>query len=247
MSASIPIETKKKLDTIADERGVSRSAALTELVGEWEKYRDELDATRSEVEQLRGRLQAEQEKAEQVTPTSRDASTVGLLATVLGPVLLAVGQAYIAVPFLVVGAVYVLLWATGYDQYADVAIAEARAELAEHGGLRGFFFAVFLGDPVIDDPSTVFERAANAERYTLIAALAALVVALPAWVAYEAGALSALVETLGGWGTLGYLLLLTGAMYLIPVILGVSAIASLAVATARTPADDTPTPEREGS
>jgi hypothetical protein len=247
ISASIPIETKKKLDTIADERGVSRSAALTELVGEWEKYRDELDATRSEVEQLRGRLQAEQEKAEQVTPTSRDASTVGLLATALGPVLLAVGQGVIAVPFLVVGAVYVLLWATGYEQYADVLIAEGHAELAEHGGLRGFFRAVFLGDPVIDDPSTVFERAANADRYVPIVSLAALVVALPVWGAYEAGALSAFVETLGVWGALGYILLLTGVLYLIPVIAGVAAIASLAVATARTPTDDTPTPEREGA
>lgn len=249
MSASLPITTKNRLDEIADERGCSRSSALTQVVSERDQYLDERDAARAEIEQLRAELEVEQERreqAEQATP-SGDASTVGVVSAVLGPVLLAVGQVPIAVPLLVVGAVFVLLWATGYDQYADELVAEARTELAEHGGLRGFFRAVFLGDPVIDDPSTVFERAANAERYVPIAALAALVVALPAWVAYEAGALSAFVETLGAWGTLGYLLLFAGAMYLIPLTLGVSAIASLAVATARTPADDTPTPEREGS
>lgn len=246
VTASVSPGVFDTLDDEAERREISRSATVTEIVKEWEQYRDELDAARSEVDQLRGRLQAEQEKAEQVTPTSRDASTVGVLSAVLGPVLLAVGHGAIAAPFLIVGAVYVLLWATGYDHYADQVLAEARNELAEHGGLRGFFRTVFFGDPVIDDPSTAFERAANAERYAPIAAVVALVVAAPAVVAVEAGALSVFVATLGGWGLVAYLLLVTGAVYLLPVIMGVSAIATLAVTTARTPADDTPIPEPDG-
>jgi hypothetical protein len=248
VTASVSPGVFDTLDDEAERREISRSAAVTEIVKEWEQYRDELDEALSEVDQLRGQLNSERERREQVERERRElaeqaeqatpsggASTVGVVSAVLGPVLFAVGQAPIAVPFLVVGAVFVLLWATGYDQYDDELVAEARAELAEHGGVRGFFRAVFLGDPVIDDPSTVFERAANADRYVPIVSLAALIVALPVGAAYEAGALSAFVETLGAWGALGYLLLLTGAMYLIPVILGVSAVASLAVATARTP------------
>jgi len=66
VTASVSPGVFDTLDDEAERREISRSATVTEIVKEWERYRDELDATRSEVEQLRGRLDAERERREQV-------------------------------------------------------------------------------------------------------------------------------------------------------------------------------------
>ena len=62
ISASLPVETKEKLDEIADEREANRSVTLTQLVDEWERYREDLDATRTELDQVRGQLAVERER-----------------------------------------------------------------------------------------------------------------------------------------------------------------------------------------
>lgn len=66
VTASVSPGVFDTLDSQADKRDLSRSATVTEIVKEWERYRDELDATRSEVDQLRGQLDAERERREQV-------------------------------------------------------------------------------------------------------------------------------------------------------------------------------------
>jgi|APHM01.1.fsa_nt_gi Ribbon-helix-helix protein, copG family. len=109
ITASVDPEVRDLLDDEADKRSMSRSAMVSEVVNEWEQYRDEIDAMRGEVERLRGQLEAERERraeAEQAAQASDDegpsawrvAPWLGLLVAVAAIVL--GGGMFLAAPSL---------------------------------------------------------------------------------------------------------------------------------------------------
>jgi hypothetical protein len=215
-----PPDRYEEVDAHAEENGINKSDVLRRAT---EEYLD----------------------AENDTSASRSPSPVALLGVVslaIAPTLLATGYTLVGGLAGVVAATYVLLWVTATDHLLEEALGTARDELRAVGGVRGFFRAVIYEDRVVEEPETLVERLTRADIVGAGLLTVFTVLALPLALAARVGLLAPALEAIG---SLGVLALLVGAVVLAyggALLLGISAIATLAVASARhdlaTDADD---------
>jgi len=177
-----------------------------------------------------------EERETEDTSAGRAVSPLALLGVVslaIAPTLLATGYTLVGGAAGVVAAAYVLLWVTATDVVVEEALGTARDELRAVGGVRGFFRVVMYEDRVVDEPETLVERLTRADIVGAGLLTAFTVLALPLALAARVGLLAPALESLG---SLGVLALLVGAVVLAyggALLLGISAIATLAVASAR--------------
>ena len=213
------------VEAIAEEESVSKSAIVRRFVEEGvERHKSEQEA-----KQRAGR------------PTS-PLALLGVVSLAIAPTLLATGYTLVGAGAGVVAAAYVLLWVTATDVVVEEALGTARDELRAVGGVRGFFRAVIHDDRVVDEPETLVERLTYADVVGAGLLTVFTVLALPLALAARVGLLAPTLEAIG---SLGVLALLVGGVVLAyggALLLGVSALATLAVASARhdlaTDADD---------
>jgi len=215
-----PPDRYEEVDAHAEENGINKSDVLRRAT---EEYLD----------------------AENDTSASRSPSPVALLGVVslaIAPTLLATGYTLVGGLAGVVAATYVLLWVTATDHLLEEALGTARDELRAVGGVRGFFRAVIYEDRVVEEPETLVEHLTYADiaggALLTVFSVLALVLAL----ATNVGLLAPALEAIGGLGVLALLVGLLVLAYGGALLLGVSALATLAVASARhdlaTDADD---------
>jgi len=158
---------------------------------------------------------------------------LGVVSLAIAPTLLATGYTLVGGAAGVVAAVYVLLWVTATDHLLESWLGTARDELRAVGGVRGFFRTVIYEDRVVDDPETLVERltyadVAGAGLLTLVTVLG-----LPLLVAARLGLLRPTLEAIGSAGVLALLVGAGAVAYSGALLLAVSALATLAVASAR--------------
>jgi hypothetical protein len=166
---------------------------------------------------------------------------VGSLAG--APTLLATGYTLLGAIVGAVAAAYLLLWVTATDDLVEEALGSARAELRAVGGVSGFLRVLIFEDRVVDEPETLVEKLTYADVAAAGLVALATVLALPLWVATRVGLLEVAIEVVGGLGVLAFVAGLIVLVYASVFLLGVSAIATLAVAYARqgrggAPSDD---------
>ena len=221
LTGRVPEPLKEEVSDLSEEEQMSQSAMVRELIKDGLARREEEDGGR--------------ERGRSVSPLA----LVGVVALAIAPTLLATGYTAVGLVAGVVAAAYVLLWVTAYDVLVEDALGDARDELAEVGGVVGFFRYV-MTDGVVEEPDTVVERAANADLLSLGLFVAGLVVGAPAVVLARLGVLRGVLDAIGPTGVTVYLVVLVGLAYAGALMLGVSAVASLAIASTRTPdaADD---------
>lgn len=222
LSGRVSPETKETLTEMAEERGESTSAVFRELLQESLESEDEDD---------------------RVSGRSVSALTIlGVVSIALAPTMLAVGQVVVGGVLSMLAGIYGLLWVTATDVVVEEAIADARDELREAGGVVALFRTAFREDRVVEDPETLVERLTYGDVLAFFVFSFLLVLSLPMVAAYYLGYMEPLVQWLGGVGALAYVVALVGLAYLGVLLFGLSSIASLAVVTASggpTPADDT--------
>ena len=218
VTGKIPARVREELEEEAEARGVSRSTVI----------REHLEAA------------VDDPGEEEADPTpDRSASPlalVGVVSLAVAPTLLATGYTAVGGIAGAVAAAYVLLWVTATDVVVEEALGDARAELREAGGVVGFFRRV-MTDHHVEDPDTVVERAARLDIVAsgLLVGLAAVVV--PLGVAAWVGVLGGLLAAVGSTGATAILVLIMALAYGFVVLMGVSAVASLAIASARADVD----------
>jgi uncharacterized membrane protein len=159
----------------------------------------------------------------------RSTSPITILAIVaiaVAPTLLVTGHIAAATIFFAIPAMSALLWITGYDEVLQEKFSTIRD-----------FFLVMWFDHHVENPDNVVERAARLDLYAPVAlVLSALVGGVGVALQYL-GYLDVVLAVIGPWGALGWALLVVGLMYLFALMLGISAIATVAVATSRSDAD----------
>jgi predicted transcriptional regulator len=191
------------------------------------------------VEQGIERHEAEEEATETAAESGRSVSALALLGVVslaTAPTLLATGYTAAGGVAGAVAAIYVLLWVTATDVVVEEALGDARAELREAGGVVGFFRRV-VSDHHVEDPDTVVERAARLDIVAFGLLVGLGVVLLPLGVAAWVGVLGELLATVGSTAATAIATLVMALAYGVVVLMGVSAVASLAIASARAEAD----------
>lgn len=193
------------------------------------------------VEQGIERHKAEEEALDDATTAGRSVSPlalVGVVSLAIAPTLLSTGYTIAGGVAGVVAAAYVLLWVTATDVVVEEALGDARAELREAGGVVGFFRRV-VTDHHVEDPDTVVERAARLDILAFGLLTGLLAVLLPVGAAAWVGVLGEALAVVGSAGATAVLLVVLVVAYGAAVLMGVSAVASLAIASARTDRSDT--------
>jgi hypothetical protein len=225
VSGKVPGRVTEGLDEEAEARGVSRSTVIREHLE---------DAVQ----------EGEEDTAAGAGRSVSALALLGVVSLAIAPTLLATGYTAAGGVAGAVAAIYVLLWVTATDVVVEEALGDARAELREAGGVRGFFRRV-VTDHHVEDPDTVVERAARLDiaAFGLLVGLA--VVLLPLGVAAWVGVLGELLATVGSTGATAIAVLIMGLAYGFVVLMGVSAVASLAIASARTEAEPVDDPAAE--
>jgi len=238
VTARMPESLKQEVEEVAEERGMSRSATVKQLV--------------------RDGMEREEVETELAAAKATSALTLlGVVSIVLAPTLLAVGVTLPGVFLSIVAATYTLLWVTGYDSKISEHVAAARRELSEGGGFYGFFklfvadakreyseannvvgfvkvvWKKWKGSHDIQDPDSPVERAARVDLYIPIVAVVFFLVSLPALGAVMLGEVEAFVGLFDSTSALIYLLLTFGTAYSMVILLGISAVASIALVSAR--------------
>lgn len=214
VTGKIPSRVREELEEEAEARGVSRSTVI----------REHLEAAVDD---------ADEEEADPTPDRSASPlSLVGVVSLAIAPTLLATGYTAAGSVAGVVAAAYALLWVTATDVVVEEALGEARDELREAGGVFGFFRHAVADHPV-EDPDTVVERAARLDMVGLGLLVGLLAVLLPLGVAGWVGVLGEAVATIGSAGVTAYVVLVVALGYAAAFVLGVSAVASLAIASAR--------------
>lgn len=217
VSGKVPGRVTEGLDEEAEARGVSRSTVI----------REHLEAA------------VEDDEEDTAGGAGRSVSALALLGVVslaTAPTLLATGYTAAGGVAGAVAAIYVLLWVTATDVVVEEALGDARAELREAGGVVGFFRRV-VSDHHVEDPDTVVERAARLDIVAFGLLVGLVVVLLPLGVAAWVGVLGELLATVGSTGATAIATLIMALAYGVVVLMGVSAVASLAIASARAEAD----------
>jgi len=215
VTARVPGPMKRRVEELAEETGNSQSAMARELIktGLEERDRDE-------------------------SPPGRSVSALtilGVVAIAVAPTLLATGFTAIGAVFGAIGALYALLWATAYDGVVEDALGTARDELREVGGVVGFFrfaYRKMRNDHHVEDPDTVIERAARLDILAEGALVGLLAVLIPLGLAAYVGVLEPFLAAVGTTGVRAIVLLIVALAYGFAFLMAVSALASLAIATA---------------
>ena len=222
LSGRVPEPLKEKVEELAEEREMSRSAMTRELI-------------KDGIEEIENEQAAQSNRPRSVSPLT----ILGVVAIAVAPTLLATGYTGLGIAFGAVGAVYALLWVTAYDLALERYLDGVRDQLDDAGGVVGFFRLMWF-DHHVEDPDTIVERAARLDLYAPIAGGLALLVGGAAVVLYSLGYFAAVAGVIGPWGVFGWGLLVLGFAYLFAVMLAISALASIAIATAAssTPAAD---------
>ena len=209
LSGRVPADTYDEVEDLADDLDVRKSDLLRRAT---EDYLDDHGTD-------------DRERGRSVSPLA----LIGVVALAIAPTLLATGYTTVGLTAGGVAAIYVLLWVTAYDVVVEDALGDARDELAEVGGVVGFFRFV-MTDGRVEEPDTVVERASNWDLLGYGLVIGAGVVLAPAAVLQRVGVLDAL----GATGALAYAVVALGLAYAGVLLLGVSAVASLALASTRT-------------
>ena len=215
LTARVPEEERDAVEELAEEEAKSKSAMTRELV------QIGYDEFNKEGEPGAGRT------GRSVSPLT----ILGVVAIAVAPTLLATGYTGLGVAFGAVAAVYALLWVTAYDLALERYLDDVRDRLDEAGGVVGFFRLMWF-DHHVEDPDTIVERAARLDLYAPVAAGLAILVGGVAVVLQLTGYLGSVLAAIGPFGAFGWALLIVGFAYLFAVMLAVSALASLAIATA---------------
>lgn len=226
VNSRVPERIKEAIVEEAEQRGVSQSTVIREYM--------------EDVYSLEGEEGGAEETTED-TGATRSVSPlalVGVVSLAIAPTLLSTGYTIAGGVAGVVAAAYVLLWVTATDVVVEEALGDARAELREAGGVVGFFRRV-VTDHHVEDPDTVVERAARLDILAFGLLTGLLVVLLPVGAAAWAGVLGEALAVVGSAGATAVLLVVLVVAYGAAVLMGVSAVASLAIASARTDRSDT--------
>ena len=203
------------VEEIAEEESASKSTVVRRFVEEG-------------IERHKAEEQAKQRAGRPTSPLA----LVGVVSLATAPTLLATGHTEIGAVVGAVAAAYVLLWVTATDQIVEDALGDARDELREAGGVRAFFREVMSDHPV-EDPDTLVERAARLDLVAQGLLVGFLAVALPAATLAWAGVLDGVLAALGPSGVRAYILVLLVLGYGFVLLMSVSALATLAIASAR--------------
>jgi hypothetical protein len=220
INARVPDRVKDAIVDEAERRGVSQSTVIRE-------YMEDVYTA------------SEEDDEDTAAGAGRSVSALALLGVVslaIAPTLLATGNTAAGGVAGAVAAIYVLLWVTATDVVVEEALGDARAELREAGGVVGFFRRV-VTDHHVEDPDTVVERAARLDIVAFGLLVGLGVVLLPLGVAAWVGVLGELLATVGSTGATAIAVVIMVLGYGVAVLMGVSAVASLAIASARTEAD----------
>jgi len=200
-----------EVDDYADENGFNKSQVLRRALIEYFREDDETGAGRA------------------VSPLA----LLGVICLAVAPTLLATGHVLVGALAGLVAAAWVLLWVTATDVLVEEALGTAREELQAVGGVRGFFRAVIYEDRVVDDPETLVERLTYADVAGAGLLTVVLLLGLPLLVAARLGLLGPTLEAIGSAGVLALLVGAGAVAYGGALLLAVSALATLAVASAR--------------
>ena len=211
VTARVPGPIKRRVEELAEETGNSQSAMAKELIKDGLEAREEDTARRRSVSPI---------------------TILGVVAIAVAPTLLATGYTGLGIGLGAFAAAYVLLWATAYDVVLERHLEAAREELDEAGGVVGFFRLMWF-DHHVEDPDTIVERAARLDLYAPVAGVLAILAAGVAAVLQYFGYLGSVLDVVGPWGAIGWAVLIVALAYLFALMLGISALASLAVASAR--------------
>jgi len=213
-----PLDTYREVEALAEENDIKKSDVLRRAT---EEYLDEDDADSG-------------------ARSTSSLTILGVVALAIAPTLLATGYTALGAGVGVVAAVYVLLWVTAYDVVLESALADARDELAEVGGVLGFFHYVIFEDRLVDDPDTLIERATYGDLVALGFGAAFILVGAPLAVLDHFGYTEAFVAALGPRGFLAYAAVVVVLLSLALFFFGIWALASLAIASTRffKPTDD---------
>ena len=204
-------DTAEEVKEYVDERGVKKSDVLRR-------------ATKEYIDEQTGEAGGARRSVSPLTILGLGAVAWGLLAT---------GYTQVGGVLGIFAAVYALLWVTAYDTVLEGALDDARDELREVGGVVGFFRYVAT-DHHVEDPDTVVERAARLDLVAQGVLVGLLVVLAPLAVAAYLGALEPLLAVIGTSGVRGIALVVVALGYAAALLMGVSAVASLAIASAAT-------------
>ena len=189
------------------------------------KYVEERGVKKSDVLRRATKEYIDEQTGEDTQRTQRSTSTLTILAIVaiaVAPTLLVTGHIAAATIFFAIPAMSALLWITGYDQVLQ----------EKFSNIRDFFLLMWF-DHHVEDPDNVVERAARLDLYAPVAGGLGLLVGGAAVVLQYLGYLDVVLAVIGPWGAFGWALLLVGLMYLFAVMLVISAIATVAIATSR--------------
>ena len=203
------------------------------------RYVEERDLKKSDVLRRATKEYIDKQKTETPPTGTRSVSPLtilGVVAIAVAPTLLATGFTGLGVAFGAVGAVYALLWVTAYDLALERYLDDVRDQLDDAGGVVGFFRLMWF-DHHGEDPDTIVERAARLDLYAPIAGGLGILVGGVAFGLYYVGHFATVAGVIGPWGVFGWALLVVGLAYVFALMIGVSAIASLAVASSRRGAD----------
>jgi len=196
---------------------------------EVKRYVEERDLKKSDVLRRATKQYIDEQTGEDTQRTQRSASPITILAIVaiaVAPTLLVTGHIAAATIFFAIPAMSALLWITGYDEVLQ----------EKFSNIRDFFLVMWF-DHLVEDPDNVVERAARLDLYAPVALVLSALVGGVGVVLQYLGYLDVVLAVIGPWGALGWALLLVGLMYLFAVMLGISAIATVAIATSRSNAD----------
>ena len=229
LSGRVPEPVKERIEEMAEERGMSQSMMMREILKEGIEYKD-----------------ADTEPGQ---PTRSGASPVtifGVVALAVAPTLLATGYTALGAVVGVFAAVYALLWATALDVILEEHVGNARQKLRRAGGLVGFF-QLMRSDHPVEDPGTPVERAARLQLWALVLVGFIVILLSPFAAFYYIGQLELVLGLLPAW-TLWSVIIAVGILaYAVPILLGISAIATVAITTARgSGADDEAAAENLG-
>jgi hypothetical protein len=170
----------------------------------------------------------------------------GVVALAVAPTLLATGYTALGAVVGVFAAVYALLWATALDIVLEEYVGNARQKLRRAGGLVGFFQLMRSEHP-IEDPSTPVERAARLDRWGRVSGVFSVILLAALVAFYYIGYLELVLSLLPTWSIWWVIIMVPVLAYGGAILMGISAIATVAIATARgSAADDEPAAETLG-
>lgn len=209
------------------------------------KYVEERGVKKSDVLRRATKEYIDEQAGEDTQPDPRRSvspvTVMGVVAIAVAPTLLATGYTGLGIGLGAVAAVYALLWVTAYDVVLGRHLDTVRDELGDVGGVVGFF-QLMREDHPVEDPDTLVERAARADLWALGLITSGLVVVTPMYVAAQFGYFEPFLAAIGTAGALGIGLFVVVVVYGFVFLMGLSALATLALATARegrpAPADD---------